>query len=154
MIAVIGAGAMGAALGMHVARTNRAVVLLATQWDTAAVEAWRSGNVHPALGLTHPMLPCRSYEEWDTDLGSAETVIVAVSSDGLRPVLADAIPRACADATWIIATKGWQPDTLESPCDVASALLGGGERVVSLAGPGLAPEIAVGGADDGGLRGS
>ncbi len=144
MIAVIGAGAMGAALGMHVAKANPATVLLATQWDGAVVDSWRSGNVHPALGLTHPTVPCRPYEEWDADLGRAETIIVAVSSDGLRAVLADAIPRARPDANWVIATKGWQSDTLESPCDVATALLGSSDRVVSLAGPGLAPEIAVG----------
>jgi glycerol-3-phosphate dehydrogenase (NAD(P)+) len=144
MIAVIGAGAMGTALGMHVARANPSTVLLATTWDGAVVDAWRAGKPHPALGLTHPALPCRPYEEWDADLGQAETIIVAVSSDGLRDVLVDAVPRARPDATWVIATKGWQPDTLESPCDVATALLGTSDRVVSLAGPGLAPEIAVG----------
>lgn len=37
---------------------------------------------------------------------------------------------------------GLEPGTLESPCEVASALLGG-ERVVALAGPGLAAEIAL-----------
>jgi glycerol-3-phosphate dehydrogenase (NAD(P)+) len=140
----MGAGAMGAALGMHVARSHAETVLLATEWDAAVVEAWRTGGVHPALGLGHPTLPCRPYEEWDADLGAADIVIVAVSTEGLRPVLADAIPRGRADAIWVMATKGWQPDTLESPTEVASELLGSVDRVVSLAGPGLAPEIAVG----------
>ena len=144
MIAVIGAGAMGAALGIHVARSHSDTVLLATEWDDAAVDAWRSGDVHPTLGLAHPLLPCHPYEEWDAYLGAADTVIVAVSTEGLRPVLADAIPRGRAGANWVMATKGWQPDTMESPTEVASGLLGGMERVVSLAGPGLAPEIAVG----------
>jgi glycerol-3-phosphate dehydrogenase (NAD(P)+) len=144
VIAVIGAGAMGAALAMHAARSNPRPVLLATELDAAAVEAWRTGAVHPALGLPLSTVQCRPYAEWDADLGQAETVIVAASTAGLRPVLVDAIPRARADANWVIATKGWQPDTLESPSAVAAALLGGAERVVSLAGPGLASEIAVG----------
>jgi glycerol-3-phosphate dehydrogenase (NAD(P)+) len=133
---------MGAALGMHVARSNPATVLLATEWDSAVVDAWRGGGAHPALGLPHPTLPCRAHDDWDTDLGTADTIIVAVSTEGLRPVLTYAIARGRADATWVIATKGWQSDTLESPSEVAASLLGGSERVVSLAGPGLAPEIA------------
>ncbi len=144
MIAVIGAGAMGAALAMHFARAHPDTVLLATEWDGAAVEAWRAGDAHPALGLTHPTVPCRPYGEWDADLAIADTVVVAVSTEGLRPVLADAIPRGRAGASWVMATKGWQADTMESPTEVASGLLGGIDRVVSLAGPGLAPEIAVG----------
>jgi glycerol-3-phosphate dehydrogenase (NAD(P)+) len=135
---------MGAALGMHLVNIDPTTVLLATQWDGKVVDASRAGNVHPALGVTHPKLACRAYEDWDLDLGRADTIVVAVSSDGLPAVLADSIPRARGDATWVIATKGWQADTLQSPCEVASALLGGSERVVTLAGPGLAPEIAIG----------
>lgn len=144
MIAVIGAGAMGAALGMHVAASHPEVVLLATEWDGAVVDAWRRGGVHPALGLPHPSLPCRPHGEWDEDLARAEIVIVAVSTEGLAAVLADAIPRARREALWAIATKGWQADTLLSPSQVAARVLGDQRRVVSLAGPGLAPEIAVG----------
>lgn len=144
MIAVIGAGAMGAALGLHLARSHPGTVLLATPWDAAAVEAWRSGGVHPALGLAHPSLPCRAFDEWDAELANADVVVVAVSTDGLRPVFEHAGPRARPGASWVIATKGWQPDTLESPSELATTILGGGDRIVSLGGPGLAPEIAVG----------
>lgn len=142
-VAVIGAGAMGAALGMHVARSNPDTVLLATEWDGAVFDAWRAGAVHPALGLAHPTLRCRPHREWEHDLGEAEIVIVAVSTEGLRRTLAEAVPGGRRDSVWVIATKGWQPGTLESPCEIASALLGD-ERVVALAGPGLAAEIAVG----------
>jgi glycerol-3-phosphate dehydrogenase (NAD(P)+) len=144
VIAVIGAGAMGAALGMHVAGSNPATVLLATQWDGAVVEAWRRGDVHPALGLAHRSLPCRGYGEWDDVLAGAEVVIVAVSSDGLAAVLGDAVEGAGRDAVWVIATKGWQSDTLQSPAQLVAGLLGDDRQVVSLGGPGLAPEIAVG----------
>jgi glycerol-3-phosphate dehydrogenase (NAD(P)+) len=144
MIAVVGAGAMGAALGMHLAGSNPDTVLLATQWDSAVVDAWRAGDVHPTLGLAHPSLPCRAYVDWATELASAAVVIIAVATEGLRPVLEHAIAQARADACWVIATKGWQPDTLESPSEIAASLLGGGEQIVSLAGPALAAEIAVG----------
>ena len=71
----------------------------------------------------------------------ADTIIVAVSSDGLGAVLADVVPRVRPDADWVIATKGWQPETLQSPCDILASLLGSSDRIVSLAGPGLAPEM-------------
>ena len=144
MIAVIGAGAMGTALGMHLAGSNPETVLLATQWDTAAVDAWRAGNVHPTIGLAHPSLPCRAYGDWEAALASAEVVVIAVATEGLRPVLEHAIAHARTDASWVIATKGWQPDTLESSSATAASIVGRVEPIVSLAGPGLAPEIAVG----------
>ena len=144
MIAVIGAGAMGAALGMHIARSNPDTVLLATQWDDPVVDAWHAGRVHPVLGVAHPALPCRRYGDWDADLARADIVVMAVSTEGLRPVLVEAIALARPDASWVVATKGWQSDSLEAPSEVVSGLLGDEGRVVSLAGPGLAPEIAVG----------
>lgn len=83
---------------MHVARSNPATVLPATQWDAAVVDAWRSGAVHPALGFAHPTLPCRPHGEWEHDLGDAEIVIVAVSTESLRPVVAEAVPRGRRDS--------------------------------------------------------
>src|SRR5262245_22956404 len=98
MIAVIGAGALGAALGMHLAGTNPDTVLLATQWDSAVIDAWRAGDVHPTLGVAHPSLRCRAYGDWEADLATAAVVVVAVSTDGLRPVLEYAIARGRTDA--------------------------------------------------------
>lgn len=43
-------------------------------------------------------------------------------------------------AVWLLATKGWQEDTLQTPSEVAGEVLGD-IPVVSLAGPGLAVEI-------------
>ena len=44
MIAVIGAGAMGTALGMQLSGSNPDTVLLATQWDSAVVDAGAEPN--------------------------------------------------------------------------------------------------------------
>jgi glycerol-3-phosphate dehydrogenase (NAD(P)+) len=145
LIAVVGAGAMGAALGVHLVRTGAETVLLATERDGPVLDAWRSGAAHPALGLFLPReIGCRPHEEWDSVLADADMIVVAVASAGLREVLADATPRTRSDATWLIATKGWQEKTLESPAELASSFLGNAERIVALGGPGLAPEIAVG----------
>lgn len=145
MIAVLGAGAMGAAIGAHVAKRHADTLLLATQLDGRVVDAWRSGDPHPALGLAlHQEIGCRPHQEWDEVLRVAETIIVALASTGLRAALEDVVPRARRDAVWVIVTKGWEEQTLESPSQVVASLLGGSERVVAVAGPALAPEIAVG----------
>jgi glycerol-3-phosphate dehydrogenase (NAD(P)+) len=145
LIAVLGAGAMGAALGVHLSRTGVETVLLATDRDRAVLEAWHAGAAHPALGLfLQREIDCRPYAEWDAILSKSSMIVVAVSSAGLREVLTHATARARTDAIWVIATKGWQANSLESPAEMASVFLGGTERIVSLAGPGLAPEIAVG----------
>jgi glycerol-3-phosphate dehydrogenase (NAD(P)+) len=44
----------------------------------------------------------------------------------------------------VIATKGWQEDTLESPSEVVGSILGSRQRTVSLAGPALAAEVVAG----------
>jgi glycerol-3-phosphate dehydrogenase (NAD(P)+) len=145
VIAVLGAGAMGAAIGSHVARRQPGTVLLATQWDGAVVDAWRAGEPHPALGLRlHDKIECRPHDEWDDVLPDADLIIVALASTGLKEALEDVVPRARPDAAWAIVTKGWQEHTLESPSRIIGSLVGSDDRVVAVAGPGLAPEIAVG----------
>jgi glycerol-3-phosphate dehydrogenase (NAD(P)+) len=135
---------MGTALAIHTERSNPGTVLLATERDTAVIDAWRAGCPHPALGLTHPNVPCHAPDEWDEVLRHTDLLIAAVSTEGLGPMIEYAARLLPADATIAIATKGWQSDTLESPAGVAGRVLGDASRVVSIAGPGLAPEIAVG----------
>src|SRR5436190_19332526 len=71
-------------------------------------------------------------------------VVLAVSSPGLHPVLTEAVGYARPDAVWVLATKGWQPETLLTPSQVARRVPGADARLVALAGPGIAAEIVVG----------
>ena len=64
-IAVLGAGAMGTALGVHSARSGFRSVLLATDHDEAVVDAWRQRMPHPALQVPFcDHVGCRSVGEW------------------------------------------------------------------------------------------
>jgi glycerol-3-phosphate dehydrogenase (NAD(P)+) len=145
MIAILGAGAMGIALATHLARIGHHVVVLATEYDSAAVQAWREHRPHPAIGVPfHPDTAVYQRDEWPTALASADIVVVAVSSPGLRPVIAVAAAHTPANAVWVLATKGWQPETLLTPSQVAAKVLGDAASVVTLAGPGIAAEIVVG----------
>jgi glycerol-3-phosphate dehydrogenase (NAD(P)+) len=82
---------------------------------------------------------------WGVGRGFAErwVVFVAVSSAGLRRVLSQAARIGAPGATWVLATKGWEQDTLQTPSQVAAEVLGD-VPVVSLAGPALAAEILAG----------
>lgn len=135
---------MGTALAVHSARNGADCVLLATDHDQAVVEAWRRGLPHPSLRVPfHDLVRCRPAEQWADVLPGAEVVFVAASSAGLRSVLAQAARIGAPGATWVLATKGWDPQTLQTPSQVAAAELGP-VPVVSLAGPALAAEILAG----------
>lgn len=141
---MLGAGAMGTALAVHSARNGADSVLLATDKDDEVVEVWRRGLPHPSLRMPfHHYVRCRPAGEWAEDLADAAVVFVAVSSGGLRRVLSEAARLGAPGATWVLATKGWEPDTLETPSQVATDVLGN-VPVVSLAGPALAAEILAG----------
>ena len=135
---------MGTALGVHSARRGFRSVLLATDRDDAVVDAWRQRMPHPSLRLPfHDYVDCRGAGDWREVLQNAEVVFVAVSSGGLERVLSQAARIGAPGATWVLATKGWTPDALQTPSQVAAAVLGD-VPVVSLAGPALAAELLAG----------
>ncbi len=143
-IAVLGAGAMGTALAVHSARTGADSVLLATDRDEAVVDVWRRGLPHPTLLMPfHHYVRCCPAKDWADELPGASIVFVAVSSSGLEQVLSRAAGLGAPGAVWVMATKGWADDTLQTPSQVATAVLGD-VPVVSLAGPALAAEILAG----------
>jgi glycerol-3-phosphate dehydrogenase (NAD(P)+) len=145
MIAVVGAGAMGAAVATHLVRGGHQVVLFATDRDEAAVRAWRNGDRHPGLGIVlHPGVVIQYLADSPTTLGEADMIVVAVSSPGLGPVLSTAAVTCAPDAVWVLATKGWQEETYLTPSELAASILGPGTAVVTLAGPGLATELEAG----------
>jgi glycerol-3-phosphate dehydrogenase (NAD(P)+) len=141
---VLGAGAMGTALAVQSARNGADAVLLATDKDRAVVDVWRQGLPHPSLRLPfHNYVRCYPAGEWADVLPGAGIVFVAISSTGLRRVLSQAARIGAPGAIWVLATKGWEPDTLLRPSEVAADVLGD-VPVVSLAGPALAAEILAG----------
>lgn len=143
-VAVIGSGAIGTALAVHSARNGASTVLLATDHDEAVVDLWRRGLPHPSLQVPfRHQVRCCPVQEWADLLPAAAVVFVAVSSAGLAQVLSQAARIGAPDAIWVLATKGWAQDTLQTPSQVAAAVLGP-VPVVSLAGPALAAEILAG----------
>jgi glycerol-3-phosphate dehydrogenase (NAD(P)+) len=139
MVAVVGAGAMGTALAFVHVRGGKPTTLLGTRFDDATIEACRAGRPHPALGVTLPPgVDCRRYDAWAAVLRNIDRVVIAVSSDGLADITADVAARLGPRADWVIATKGWDPDTLRTPSEILSEF---SDRFAVLGGPALAPEL-------------
>ena len=131
---------MGAALAMVHERAGAPTTLLGTRFDDATIDAVKAGRAHPALGITlPPAIDCRRSDAWGAVLRNAERIVLGISSDGLADVVRQVAPQVRATAVWTIATKGWDPETLRTPSEVVAE--SGGQRVVVLAGPALAPEL-------------
>jgi glycerol-3-phosphate dehydrogenase (NAD(P)+) len=145
VIAVIGGGAMGTALAIVHVRAGMSVALLGTKFDDASIAACKSGRPHPALGITMPAgIECHHYVDWDGVPGEAERIVLAVSSDGLADIVAELAGRTRPAVKWVVATKGWDKDTLRTPSAVVAPAADSRGDIGVLGGPALAPEIVAG----------
>ncbi len=145
MIAIVGAGAMGAALAIHCARAGRPTTLLGTKFDDGVVAECSGGSPHPALGVPIPAgAEVVLYHDWARVLPHADLVVLGVSSAGLAEVIEEVGPQASPDAVLTIATKGWDEHTLRSPSEIVAEVLGDTRRLAVLGGPALASEIVAG----------
>lgn len=143
MIGIIGAGAMGSALAVHLHRAGRDVSILATEYDAQVVAAHLAGGDHPALGVPLSGLVILEPDRWTEVLGDLEIAVLAVSTAGLTSTVREVAPSLAHDAVWAVATKGWDPETLRPAAQIVAADAGE-DRVVALVGPSLAAEIARG----------
>lgn len=145
MIVVIGAGAMGAALTIQLARAGHSVTVLATAFDGPVVAAHLQGEPHPALGIPLPAdVTIIEPESWIDVLPKAEVLVLAVATGGLVDTVRAVAPHAPAGSVWAVATKGLDEDTLRSAAGVVADEVGDPSRVVAIVGPSLAVEIAQG----------
>jgi glycerol-3-phosphate dehydrogenase (NAD(P)+) len=136
---------MGSALAILHARAGLHTHVLGTAYDDATVEAIRAGRPHPALGIILPSeIDARAHGAWRAVLQNTQRVVLGVSSDGLAGMVAEVAPLASPRAVWVVATKGWDPETLRTPSEVLADHGITRDRVVILAGPALAPEIVAG----------
>jgi glycerol-3-phosphate dehydrogenase (NAD(P)+) len=145
VISIIGAGAMGTALAIQLAKAGKDVTILATAFDGAFVDAMRRGEPHPGLGIPAPDgMEVRDHEAWAAELAKSDALVLAVSTAGVAPTVRAAAHHARPEALWIVATKGWEDETLRSAARVVADELGDPKRVITLVGPSLAGEIAAG----------
>src|SRR6266446_200848 len=101
MIGVIGAGAMGAAMTVQLARAGHSVHLLATEFDGAFVDAHSRGEVHPSLGVKFPDdMTMVDGPDWKEVLPKAEVLVLAVATAGLVSTVRAIAHQAPGDCVW------------------------------------------------------
>ena len=142
-VAIIGGGAWGTALAVHLGRAGRAVRLWIHENDlvTRMLERRDNPAYLPGVRIPDAVVPT-------SDLGvavdGAEVVLCAVPSLHARGVYLRLAPLLARDAAVIIATKGIEEDSLELPLEVAADELGEGRKLAVLSGPSFAREVAQG----------
>jgi glycerol-3-phosphate dehydrogenase (NAD(P)+) len=146
-VTVLGAGDMGTALLTPLAAGGHDVRLWGTVYDDAIVAALRRGEAHPRLGLRPPPgVATFTDAEAAAALAGAELVVVAVTSNAVRPVmarLADLLTHARAIVT---VGKGFDAGAAGDDIRLLSQVIAefSPAPVVAVGGPAIAKEVARG----------
>ncbi len=140
-VAVLGAGAWGSALGVHLGTIGHDVRLWARDPGLAdEMRARRANAIYlPDVELPPSVAPEASLEQAVT---GSDLIVVAVPSHGLRAVLRAAAPFVSRRATIVSAVKGLETGSLLRMTEVIEEELDGTRSIAALSGPSFAAEVA------------
>jgi glycerol-3-phosphate dehydrogenase (NAD(P)+) len=141
---VFGAGAMGTAIAMHLARSGNDTVLWASEHDLRVLPDLVEGRKHPALPEFLPdALKVMGPDQLAAAGEGLDLAVMGAHSGGAR-TLARIVMDGCGPPPVVIGVaKGLEPNTGTRISEVYSAEVGH-HRVVAMGGPCLAPEVAQG----------
>jgi glycerol-3-phosphate dehydrogenase (NAD(P)+) len=139
---VFGAGAMGTAVAMHLARAGNETILWASEFDATVLPMLQEEGRHPALPVPLPeSLAVFGPDRLEEAVKQLEIAVMGAHTGGAR-TLARVVVQGCGSPPLLVGiAKGLEPSTGKRMSEVYSEACGHG-RVVSLGGPCLAPEIA------------
>lgn len=141
-VAILGTGAWGTALALVLCRKGISVRMRAHEPEIALDLEARRENVNFLPGFRLPPELHVMYD-MEASLDGVASVVVAVPSQVIRPVLASVRGDWVGGRDWIVATKGLEVGTgLRMSQIIREALAGA--RTAVLAGPSLAREVASG----------
>lgn len=143
-ITVFGAGAMGTAFAMHLARNGNETTLWASPYDEKVLPGLRNERQHPALPEHLPeSLEVLAPDELENAGAGMEVAVMGAHSGGARN-LAQLVKKGCPDIPLVVGVaKGLEPETGKRMSEVFAEEVGHLE-VVSVGGPCLASEVAEG----------
>ncbi len=141
---MFGAGAMGTAIAMHLARAGQDTALWGSEFDLRVLEVLNAERRHPALPEHLPeslsVLGPAQIAEAGEDLDLA---VMAANSRGARS-LARMVREGCGAPPLVLGVaKGLEPETGLRMSEVHREEMGH-DRVVAMGGPCLAGELAQG----------
>ena len=144
-VAVFGAGAMGTALAMHLARKGESVALWGSEHDARVLPDLFERRTHPALPERLPDdLVVHGPGGLEDAAAGASVAVMAAHSGGARS-LARLVAPALGATTRVVVSiaKGLEPESRARISEVYAEELDG-RRVVAVGGPALAAEVAEG----------
>ena len=143
-VTILGAGSWGTALAALLANCGHHVTLWARDPSLIAVIRDQRINEHylPNIPLPESILPTADIEE---AVSSAQAILFAIPSGGMREVAASAAPFIRPDALLVSASKGLEDGAgCRMSQILADVVTNAAERTVALSGPNLAVEVARG----------
>ena len=143
-VTVFGAGAMGTAVAMHLARNGNQTLLWASEFDRAILSALAEQRRHPALPEHLPdslrvLEPERLAEASD----HIDIAVMGAHSGGARTLARIVTERSDSLPVVVGVAKGLEPQTGKRMSEIYTEEVGH-DRVISVAGPCLAGEVAQG----------
>jgi glycerol-3-phosphate dehydrogenase (NAD(P)+) len=141
-VTVFGAGAMGTAVAMHLARCGNDTRLWASEFDRSVLPALRDERKHPSLPAPLPeSLAVMEPGQLDAAADGVDLAVMGAHSGGAR-TLARIVAETRTNLPVAVGiAKGLETGTLKRMSEVYAEEIGH-ERVVSMGGPCLAGEVA------------
>ena len=143
-ITVLGAGAWGTALAIHLAKVGHSVYLWTHRSEQAdqLVKAKENSRYLPGIALPDGLKPIGDLQQ---AVENAEAILCVVPSNVFRETLESVsglLDSSNVHFAW--ATKGFEPNTQKLLHEVAFDVLGESSHVAVLSGPTFANEVAKG----------
>jgi glycerol-3-phosphate dehydrogenase (NAD(P)+) len=140
---VFGAGAMGTAVAMHLARNGHPTILWASPYDEKVLPALLTERRHPALPQHLPESLRVLGPGALSEASDCEVAVMGASSTGAR-TLVRLVLDGCDGLKLVVGiAKGLEKPSGRRMSEVYAAEVGH-DRVVSVGGPVLAPDVALG----------
>lgn len=146
-VTILGAGDMGTALLTPLAAGDHEIRLWGTVHDAAIVDSLRRGEPHPRIGLAIPAgIATFTDAEAERALDRAEIVVVAVTSNAVRPVLARLAGALGSPRAIVTVGKGFDAGAGGDDILLLSQVIAefSAAPVVAVGGPAIAKEVARG----------
>jgi glycerol-3-phosphate dehydrogenase (NAD(P)+) len=146
-VTILGAGDMGTALLTPLHAGGHELRLWGTEHDAAIIDALRRGDPHPRLGTPIPPgVATFSATEAVTALAGAEIVVVAITSNAIRPVIGGIAPVLGQPRAIVVVGKGFDAGPNGDEILLLPHVLGefSVAPVVGVGGPSIAKEVAIG----------
>lgn len=143
-VTVFGAGAMGTAIAIHLARKGEDVTLWGSEFDARVLPELLETRSHPALPHALPeQATVLGPEELDQATKEIDVAVMGANSNGARSLARIVVPALGGTPIVVSIAKGLEPETRRRMSEVYTEETGG-LPVVAVGGPALAAEVAEG----------